>query len=494
MSRRISDHWGRGTFTLAWGIAVLLVSLLAAQPAQMLIDSGEGGPGDTAWVLVDLVTASSPVSAGGADLLIGYDGNVLSLLDATPGPSLNMCDWEYFTYRTDVNVHCTGVPDPSCPSHLLRIVAIADVNNGNTHPSCYLQNWGGTFASLRFLILPGTPFPSQSLVRFYWADCGDNIVSSATGDTLYFAHQVFDFNSQTPFPTPASLPGIAGVPDSCVNSPGKTSLRQVDFLDGIVYVYPLNIKRGDLNLNGLAYEVSDLIVYQNFFFFGPVSLDPDPQRRNQQIAASDINADDQMLTFRDLTYLYRIIIGDAIPFPKAGNRSVTVAFTQDRTNSSISVNCPNNLAAVLLHFHGKIVPEFKWPYSQFTKTSYDTLTNETSVAVYCPTSSSSCGDTIFYYGGNGTLQNAAAGDWLDSDISSSVTVTGTANDCGDFNGSGNIDISDAVYFVIYVFAGGAAPVDSHHGDVNCDGSSDISDVVYLMQYIFAGGPAPCTGC
>jgi N-acetylneuraminic acid mutarotase len=32
------------------------------------------------------------------------------------------------------------------------------------------------------------------------------------------------------------------------------------------------------------------------------------------------------------------------------------------------------------------------------------------------------------------------------------------------------------------------------GDVDCSGAANITDAVYLIQYIFAGGPAPCAEC
>ena len=62
---------------------------------------------------------------------------------------------------------------------------------------------------------------------------------------------------------------------------------------------------------------------------------------------------------------------------------------------------------------------------------------------------------------------------------------------GDANGDASVDISDAVYLISYIFAGGAAPNPLMAGDANCDGSVDISDAVYLIAYIFSGGPAPC---
>ena len=72
--------------------------------------------------------------------------------------------------------------------------------------------------------------------------------------------------------------------------------------------------------------------------------------------------------------------------------------------------------------------------------------------------------------------------------------TGAAYICGDASGEGAVDISDAVYLISYIFAGGPAPNPLAAGDANCDAAVDISDAVYLIGYIFAGGPAPCASC
>lgn len=64
---------------------------------------------------------------------------------------------------------------------------------------------------------------------------------------------------------------------------------------------------------------------------------------------------------------------------------------------------------------------------------------------------------------------------------------------GDADGSGRIDISDAVYLINRIFSGGPAPVTMFAGDPNCDGGVDISDVVTIISFIFSGGAASC-GC
>ena len=66
--------------------------------------------------------------------------------------------------------------------------------------------------------------------------------------------------------------------------------------------------------------------------------------------------------------------------------------------------------------------------------------------------------------------------------------------CGDANSDGAIDISDVVFTIAYIFAGGVAPGDcvmpNGMADANGDSAVDISDAVYLIQYIFSGGPVP----
>lgn len=62
---------------------------------------------------------------------------------------------------------------------------------------------------------------------------------------------------------------------------------------------------------------------------------------------------------------------------------------------------------------------------------------------------------------------------------------------GDADGNGIINISDAVFLIGYIFAGGPAPNPLSSGDADCNAIVNISDAVYLILYIFSGGPAPC---
>jgi hypothetical protein len=66
--------------------------------------------------------------------------------------------------------------------------------------------------------------------------------------------------------------------------------------------------------------------------------------------------------------------------------------------------------------------------------------------------------------------------------------------CGDCDSDGVVNVTDVVYLVQYVFAGGPPPVPLEAGDADCSGTANISDAVYLVAYIFAGGPVPCADC
>ena len=61
--------------------------------------------------------------------------------------------------------------------------------------------------------------------------------------------------------------------------------------------------------------------------------------------------------------------------------------------------------------------------------------------------------------------------------------------CGDADGSGSLDISDAVRLLGFLFLGDArAPCGP--ADVNGDGELDIADPIFLFRFLFLGGPAP----
>lgn len=68
---------------------------------------------------------------------------------------------------------------------------------------------------------------------------------------------------------------------------------------------------------------------------------------------------------------------------------------------------------------------------------------------------------------------------------------------GDANDDANVDISDAVRVLSYLFAGFDAPPCVDTGDTNDDGEVNITDAIFLLTYLFVGNqelPAPAGAC
>ncbi len=73
----------------------------------------------------------------------------------------------------------------------------------------------------------------------------------------------------------------------------------------------------------------------------------------------------------------------------------------------------------------------------------------------------------------------------------------SGGDCGDANGDGVVDMTDAVYILDYLYLGGPPPTcDLPYCCADTDGSGlvDISDATTLLQHLFLGVPLPANAC
>jgi hypothetical protein len=61
---------------------------------------------------------------------------------------------------------------------------------------------------------------------------------------------------------------------------------------------------------------------------------------------------------------------------------------------------------------------------------------------------------------------------------------------GDADGDGEINITDGVFTLNFLFHGGRAPVCREAANANDDADLNITDGVYLLNFLFLGGPAP----
>jgi hypothetical protein len=269
---------------------VVTVACIDTCPIQLSLDTVHVLNGMQAIMPITIETG---VEIGGFDILICYDVTALTPLSVSVGDAID--EWEYFTYRLSGRGNCgTG-----CPTGLIRIVAIADLDNGaNVHPSEPAFMPDGTIAEIVFQVTSDRNFIHQCIpVSFCWIDCTDNIVSSRSGDTSFIE--------------------MGTVFDTCQSNPKGDPVPGICFQNGRICIDEPLDDRGDLNLNAIANEVGDAVLFTNYFIYG--SSVWNPVWENIQILASDVNDDGIVLTVADLIYLIRIITGDEQAFPPGGH-------------------------------------------------------------------------------------------------------------------------------------------------------------------------------
>lgn len=263
---------------------------------------------------------------GGFDLLLCYDQSVMSLVNVKQadelkidwnnngylvGPLENLDfdfgDWEYFTYRTGALGQNCG---SGCPSGYLRLIAIRDMNNGIPAPANTLKI-DGPIAFLTFYVTEDRSFLNLcARIGFCSIDCDDNVISDESGNFIALGRAIQPVNGLTIGPDYDLAVCLAGVPDK------GQPIEKILFDPGYICIVPPTDDRGDINLNGIANEIGDAVLFTNYFIEGPDVWDD--VYEEAQILATDINNDGIVTTVADLVYLIRIITGDAIPYGEDG--------------------------------------------------------------------------------------------------------------------------------------------------------------------------------
>jgi len=319
---------------------------------RLSIDGGECIPVGMVQDVDMRIESWDPI--GGFDILTSYDASVMTFRTATiTGTQID--GWEYFTFRFG-----TGDCGDHCPSGLMRFVGLADMNDGAHHPPDSTLMPNGVLIAMQYQVANNQNLGGFFLpISFVWYNCGDNAFSSPSGDDLYIDLRIYnaettlvwDEADDITYPESARTYGL-GAPDTCVEGGGEgkpAPIRCVEFINGGICVIPaesIDI-RGDINLNGIQYEIADAVVFTNYFIYGFSAFKINVAG---QTAATDVNADGLTLSIGDLVYLIRIIIGDADPMPKTTPHSEKLTVRTEHNSDAIfiSTEAASTIGAALL--------------------------------------------------------------------------------------------------------------------------------------------------
>lgn len=291
---------------------------------------------------------------GSFSFLVNYDDSQLDLLGVWPGQILKEKGWEVF--NTQVSVVCTlGGGCHEFGPILIR--GIADSKYEKGHPYLSRQDIG-EWLVLRFRVENNCLFSGQTLpVSWVWGNCNDNTLTNFTSNRVWVVDSLINLvgnplDLKTVFPLDISSCDTLSFGDRKVHAE-----QGITFVNGGIGL-PLSEDcegiRGDLNLNGLQYEIADYILYQNYFLYGDSVLFSDPIQRQLQLVASDVNGDNHTLRVADLVYLARVIMGDNYPLPKTVldtlGDSAFFSIYPTSTGLIVSTFCKQDIGGVFLRF------------------------------------------------------------------------------------------------------------------------------------------------
>ena len=305
MRNRTLRHFLAFSFVGLW----LLTSIAsAAQISISRIDNALAGQTKTLTISADSIVND----ISGFNLTIAHEGLHATIYEINPGDIFDSCGWEYFTYR-QISADTVLTFFPQYPVNLINIIGLASLSGGLS-PSCNLS--GATLAEFVIqLTMNYHVHFSEEIVpySFFWRDCNDNVLTSVSGDTLFTAGNLaVDYSPVDPAQqVNYSFPGF-GIPDQpCASQNGKEVLSNVSFVNSAIIwdtgIYDwCRFQVGDINLNGIPFEVADAVMFIDYFRYG---LGIFTINLPGQIAQTDVNCDGLTLSIADLVLMIRVVSG-----------------------------------------------------------------------------------------------------------------------------------------------------------------------------------------
>jgi len=254
---------------------------------------------------------------------------------------------------------------------------------------------------------------------------------------------------------------------------------------------------GDLNLNGLAYEITDFVTFANYFIYGDVVFNIN---QIQQALASDVNRDGLTLRVADLVFLERVILGEInpLPAPTIASASDTARFeiVQTADQLVLSYTSPIELSGFFLRLAflgtaGDPVRLDSSPNMDFGSQIYPGELRFLLVSsLQTPLGKIPAGNgPLLSIPFNGNLRGVEIQTSTTEGEEIATTGSYSIDSRGDLNADGLLTPSDVVSELNCVL-NQAQNCPISVADLNCDGSLTTSDVVLMLNASFLGEVLP----
>lgn len=308
---------------------------LLAMPV-LTLDSVSGSPGD----IVDYyLRLENSISVSSFNILFNYDASALAVVQIDNSTGC-LASFEYFTYQLDVD----GIQ-----GNILHI-GVADLNQDNSHLP--LSAGSRQIARLKFSISRNLAFAGFNIpVKFKFLDSltrDDNTLTDSSG--------------------------------------AKIPQEEIAYQDGVIAIrnFP-DSKRGDINLNGPAFEIGDAIYFINHYI-NPIE---DPFN-NLQLFNSDINQVGIAATLADMIALINIIV-EGNSSSNSTNYALSkptaeITYFVSNSQTQFSYNSDSEIGGILMELKSDLVDtgEFEFDVLDGTTEQHFRDGNLLRVLIYSP--------------------------------------------------------------------------------------------------------------
>ncbi|MCK5127359.1 MAG: dockerin type I repeat-containing protein [candidate division Zixibacteria bacterium] len=419
----------------------------------------------------------------GFDFLIGFDHERLNITGVNSGTIFDIPgthEWEYFSYSIDE----TTCDDTFCPASVIRVVGMAETNNGEHHPLTTDVANETVMFTLEGTVLTVPEIDTLiSPVSFFWFDCTDNTVAfGENSDQLSISSNVYNYSGYQIADPYFGFPGYFGASDECIITGSNPAVRFTDFYNGGALTHQPLEKELIVSIDSVfAYE-GDTAVALNVYITNPLdsiaAFTLFLNLSNPDIAKFGISASDTISYSVENTLVENWDYVSVSSLSGTYNDIKIVAFANSLGNPGENDITPQEnglLIRLLLHINDDI-------HDLVTDSSVAIIINDnpSHTAFSDPLGELIGFDSIAY--------NPEIVEFNNGFISILSAPP------GDVNNDGFCNVGDAVSIISYVFNGGAPPIPNCIGDTNCDGFCNIGDAVQIINYVFRGGGGPCSGC